>query len=47
MQITYVAESIAELYQRRDMVAGLSMVYEAPVLRHFTSRFEELQPSPC
>ena len=47
MQITYVAESIAELYQRRDMVAGLSMVYEAPVLRHFTARFEELQPSPC
>jgi tryptophanase len=47
MQISYVAESIAELYQRRDLVHGLAMIYEAPVLRHFTARFEELQPSTC
>jgi len=42
MQITYVAESIIELYQRRETIAGLRMTYEAPVLRHFTCRFEEL-----
>lgn len=42
MQITYVAESIAELYNRRDSIVGLRMTYEAPVLRHFTARFEEL-----
>jgi tyrosine phenol-lyase len=42
MQITYVAESIIELYQRRESLAGLRMTYEAPVLRHFTCRFEEL-----
>jgi len=45
MQITYVAESIIELYQRRDMIRGLRLVYEAPALRHFTARFEELQQS--
>jgi tyrosine phenol-lyase len=44
MQITYVAESIIELYRRRDTVTGLTMTYEAPVLRHFTARFEERPP---
>jgi len=43
MQITYVAESIIELHRRRDAICGLTMTYEAPVLRHFTARFEELQ----
>jgi tryptophanase len=42
MQITYVAESLVELYQGRDAIVGLRMTYEAPVLRHFTARFEEL-----
>ncbi len=46
MQITYVAESIIELYQRREMLHGLRLTYEAPVLRHFTARFEELQDKP-
>lgn len=46
MQILYVAESIIELYQRREMIHGLSLTYEAPVLRHFTARFEELQDRP-
>ena len=44
MQITYVAESIIELYRRRDTIGGLRMTYEAPALRHFTARFEELAP---
>ncbi len=45
MQISYVAESITELYQRRELVHGLALTYEAPVLRHFTARFAELQES--
>ncbi|MFO0732051.1 MAG: hypothetical protein U0361_13915 [Nitrospiraceae bacterium] len=43
MQIAYVAESIAELYRQRDRVQGLTTTYEAPVLRHFTARFEAVQ----
>lgn len=42
MQITYVAESIIELFRTRETIRGLTMTYEAPVLRHFTARFEEL-----
>jgi tyrosine phenol-lyase len=42
MQIGYVAESIADLYRRRESIHGLTMIYEAPMLRHFTARFEEL-----
>lgn len=42
MQITYVAESIIDLFARRETVRGLRLTYEAPVLRHFTARFEEL-----
>ena len=45
MQITYVAESISELYRQRDSITGLAMAYEAPMRRHFTARFEEL-PRP-
>ena len=44
MQIAYVAESIIELYQRRDIIGGLTMTYEAPALRHFTARFQERPP---
>jgi tyrosine phenol-lyase len=45
MQITYVAESIIELYRRRELIHGLALTYEAPMLRHFTARFAELQES--
>lgn len=45
MQITYVAESIVELYRRRELIHGLALAYEAPTLRHFTARFEELHGS--
>lgn len=38
----FVAESVIELYQRRDCLNGLRITYEAPVLRHFTARLEEL-----
>jgi tryptophanase len=46
MQITYVAESIIELYRRREKIHGLALTFEAPVLRHFTARFEELEERP-
>ena len=45
MQIAYVAESIVDLYRRRESIHGLTMTYEAPMLRHFTARFEELDHS--
>jgi tryptophanase len=38
----YVVEVCAELGARRRDLRGLRMVYEPPVLRHFTARFEEL-----
>ena len=43
MQITYVAESIIDLFHRRQTLRGLRIIYEAPVLRHFTARFEEIR----
>lgn len=46
MQITYVAESIMELYRRREQIHGLALIYETPMLRHFTAQFAELQESP-
>jgi tryptophanase len=46
MQIAYVAESIIELYRRRERIHGLTLTYEAPMLRHFTARFEELEERP-
>ncbi|KNF08166.1 tyrosine phenol-lyase [Gottschalkia purinilytica] len=38
-----VADSIIDLYKERDKVKGLKMVYEPPVLRFFTARFEPLK----
>jgi len=37
-----VAESIIDIYNKRERVRGLRLVYEAPYLRHFTARLEEL-----
>ena len=37
----YVVEVCAALGNRRGQLRGLRMVYEPPVLRHFTARFEE------
>lgn len=38
-----VADSIIDLYNERAGVKGLKMVYESPVLRFFTARFEPLE----
>jgi tryptophanase len=40
--IDYVADACIGLWGRRDHVRGLRLVYEAPVLRHFTARLEPL-----
>jgi tyrosine phenol-lyase len=38
-----VADSVIDLYQERDGIKGLDIVYEPPVLRFFTSRFTPLE----
>ncbi len=38
--IDYVIESVIEVYRMRDRLRGMRIVYEAPMLRHFTARFE-------
>ncbi len=43
----YVAESVIELYRNRHKLRGLKLTYEAPVLRHFTARLEEMAPEPA
>jgi tryptophanase len=39
----YVAQSVIEIYGRRDSLCGLRLTYEAPVLRHFTARLAEVE----
>jgi tyrosine phenol-lyase len=38
----YVAEALADLFRNRDRVRGLRIVEQAPHLRHFTVRMEEI-----
>lgn len=38
--LDYVADSIVDLYTRRNKIGGLRWIYEPPVLRFFTGRFE-------
>ncbi|MCR4439719.1 MAG: tryptophanase [bacterium] len=42
MHMNYVADAVIRLYQMRDTIKGLRLVYEAPLLRHFTARLEEV-----
>lgn len=42
MQMNYVAEALINLYRNREKIKGLKISYEAPVLRHFTARLEEV-----
>jgi tryptophanase len=41
----YVAESVIQLHRGRDRLRGLRITWEAPVLRHFTARLEEIAPA--
>lgn len=40
--IDYVIESVNEVFQNRTKLKGLKIIFEAPMLRHFTARFEQL-----
>lgn len=40
--IDYVAEVIIEVFKNRDKLKGFEIVYEAPMLRHFTAKFREI-----
>jgi tyrosine phenol-lyase len=41
-QMEYTAESINRLYEKRDEIRGLKMVYEPKYLRFFQARFEKI-----
>lgn len=40
--IDYVLEVILDVFEKRESLKGYKIIYEAPMLRHFTARFEEL-----
>jgi tyrosine phenol-lyase len=40
--IDYVVEVILEVFERRGSIGGFRFTRQAPVLRHFTARFEPL-----
>lgn len=40
--IDYVAEVIIGVFARREKLKGLKLIYETPLLRHFTAKFEAL-----
>lgn len=40
--IEYVAKSIIDIYNNKENIKGLKLVYEADILRHFTARLEPL-----
>ena len=40
----YVVESLVELHEDRKYVSGWRFKYEAPVMRHFRSTFERIDP---
>jgi tryptophanase len=43
--IRYVAESVIQLSRDAERLRGLRLTFEAPVLRHFTARLEEITES--
>ena len=40
--IDYVLEIIIEVFRQRNSLKGYKIIYEAPMLRHFTAKFEEI-----
>ena len=41
--IDYVIEIILEVFRNRNKLNGYKITYEAPMLRHFTARFEKIK----
>lgn len=42
--VDFMVEAITQVYRRREGIGGFRFAYQAPVLRHFTARFEPLYP---
>jgi tryptophanase len=40
--IDYVAEVILNVFKVRDRIKGCKIIYESPLLRHFTAKFEQI-----
>jgi len=40
--VDFMVEAIIQVYRRREEIGGFRFAYQAPVLRHFTARFEPL-----
>jgi len=38
--IDYVAEVLIEVFKNRNKMKGFKIIYEAPMLRHFTAKFK-------
>ena len=45
--IDYVVEAVLMVWEKREQLRGFRIVEQAPALRHFTARFEELAPAPA
>ena len=43
--LDYVAESVIDVFRRRESIRGLRMTYEPPTLRFFSARFEPIDPT--
>ena len=42
--IDYLVDVATDVFERRDAIGGFRFVEKAPVLRHFTARFEPTYP---
>jgi tyrosine phenol-lyase len=42
----YVAESVIDMFRQRERLGGLRITWEAPTLRHFTARLEQIKDAP-
>ena len=40
--IDYVVECVGNVFNQREKIKGMRIVYEPPMLRHFTAIFEPL-----
>jgi tryptophanase len=38
----YIVWGLKEVYKRRNECKGLKIIYEAPIMRHFTARFDKM-----
>lgn len=41
--VDYLIEVITEVYKKRNQLKGYKIIYEAPILRHFTATFEPIE----